>query len=68
MDKEEEQIQVFVHQAVMDEQVRAELLHSPAVVIARQGFSPRVERIMARLAPQLALTQSVMSTEHWWHV
>lgn len=64
---EEQQIQEFVHRVASDENVRRELIRNPASVIKRQGFSPRVARIIARLVPQLTFEQPMQSNEKWWH-
>ncbi len=46
---EEQQIQDFVHRVSNDETLRKELATDPDTVIMREGFSPRVARIVARL-------------------
>lgn len=63
---EEEQIQDFVHRASRDEELRKELASDPNTVIMREGFSPRVARIIARLVPQLALDQSLEPSLRFW--
>ncbi len=64
---EEELIQDFVHRASRDEELREELASDPESVITREGFSPRVARIIARLVPQLALDQSLEPSLYWWY-
>jgi hypothetical protein len=64
---EEQQIQEFIHKALADEAVRAELASDAAGVIRREGFSPRVERILSRLMPYLAFDGPLESDEKWWH-
>jgi hypothetical protein len=63
---EEELIQDFVHRASRDEELRKELASDPDTVILREGFSPRVARIVLRLVPQLALDQSLEPSFNWW--
>ncbi len=63
---EEELIQDFVHRVSRDEELRKELASDPESVIAREGFSPRVARIIARLVPQLALDQSLEPSLRYW--
>jgi hypothetical protein len=64
---EELQIQTFVHRASTDPELRDELRREPDDAIMREGFSPRVSRILARLAPQLALDQKPLDTSFgWW--
>ena len=63
---EEQMIQDFVHRASRDEELRKELVSDPNAVITREGFSPRVARIIARLVPQLALDQSLEPSLSWW--
>ena len=64
---EEQMIQDFVHRASRDEGLRKELASDPESVIAREGFSPRVARIVLRLVPQLALDQSLEPSLNFWH-
>lgn len=64
---EEQQIQEFVHRALANETLRVELASNPAGVLAREGFSLRVERIIARLTPYLAFDRPLDSDEKWWH-
>ena len=63
---EEEVIQEFVHRVSRDEELRKELASDPNTVIMREGFSPRVARIIARLVPQLALDQSLEPSLGFW--
>jgi hypothetical protein len=63
---EERIIQDFVHRVSADERLRRELTSDPDGVIMREGFSPRVARVIARLVPHLALEQPMESTEGWW--
>lgn len=65
---EEQQIQEFVHRVLADEQARYELMRNPEDVIKRQGFSPRVERILALLVPHLAFDETIQLIAKWWHV
>lgn len=64
---EEQQIQDFVHQVAVDDEVRQHLAGDPAGVIMLQEFSPRVAQIISRLVPHLAFEQPVDSNEKWWH-
>ena len=64
---EERMIQDFVHRASTDEKLRAELSSDPEAVIMREGFSPRVARVVARLVPHLAAEQSIGAGYHWWN-
>jgi len=63
---EEEVIQDFVHRVSRDEELRKELASDPNTVIMREGFSPRVARVIAQLVPQLALEQSLEPSFNWW--
>ena len=63
---EEKQIQDFVHRVSNDENLRKELAQKPEEVIMREGFSPRVERIVTRLVPHLTLHQFVDTPNWWW--
>ena len=64
---EEQQIQDFVHRVSQDETLRKELASHPDGVIMREGFSPRVARIVARLVPQLALDKPLGPSLSFWH-
>ena len=64
---EEQQIKDFVHRVSSDETLRKALAQDPDSVIMREGFSPRVTQIVARLVPHLAFGDS--SSPHptgWW--
>ncbi len=63
---EEQLIQDFVHRVSQDEELRKELASNPDAVIMREGFSPRVARVIARLVPQLALDKSLGLSPGWW--
>jgi hypothetical protein len=63
---EERVIQDFVHRVSTDESLRKELASDPDGVIMREGFSPRVARVVARLVPHLSVEQSMGSTYSWW--
>ena len=65
---EEQQIQEFVHRVSSDEALRKELTVDPDGVIGRQGFSPRVAKVVARLVPQLTLNQDIEPSLSWWHL
>jgi len=65
---EEQQIQEFVHRAMLDKVLRQELICNPAGVVARAGFSPRVTGIILRLIPYLTFDRPLASAERWWHV
>jgi len=64
---EEKQIQDFVHRVSSDEELRKELAHDPDGVIMREGFSPRVARIVTRLVPHLTLHQFIDVPLGMWH-
>ena len=63
---EERIIQDFVHRVSTDEKLRKELTSDPNTVIMREGFSPRVARVVARLVPHLSAEQSIGTGYHWW--
>jgi len=63
---EEQLIQDFVHRVSQDEELRKELASNPDAIIMREGFSPRVARVIARLVPQLALDKSLGPSPGWW--
>jgi hypothetical protein len=63
---EEQQIQDFVHRVSRDETLRKELAGDPDGVIMREGFSPRVARIISRLVPQLALDKPLGPSLPFW--
>ena len=64
---EEQIIQEFVHRVSTDENLRKELASEPEGVIMREGFSPRVARVIARLAPHLTVEQSIGQGFGFWH-
>jgi len=64
---EEQMIQDFVHRVSRDEELRKELASDPNAVIAREGFSPRVARIIAHMIPQLALDKPLEPSLYWWY-
>ena len=63
---EERIIQDFVHRVSTDENLRKELVSNPDDVIMREGFSPRVARVVARLVPHIAVGQSMKPSFTWW--
>jgi hypothetical protein len=63
---EEQQIQDFVHRVSHDEALRKELASDPDDVIMREGFSPRVARIIARMVPQLTLDKTLEPSLSFW--
>ena len=63
---EEQIIQEFVHRISTDENLRKELVSEPDSVIMREGFSPRVARVIARLVPHLTLEQPVGQAYSFW--
>lgn len=64
---EERIIQDFVHRVSTDESLRKELVSNPDGVIMREGFSPRVARVLARLVPHMTVGQSIESGDGpWW--
>ncbi len=64
---EEQQIQNFVHRVSTNEELHEELTRDPDDVILREGFSPKVAQIVARLVPHLALDEPISSESPWWH-
>jgi hypothetical protein len=48
---EEKQIRAFVHRVSQDENLRSALTQDPEQVIMREGFSPRVAQVIAKLVP-----------------
>ncbi|HEY3992705.1 MAG TPA: hypothetical protein VGM01_07460 [Ktedonobacteraceae bacterium] len=64
---EEQQIQEFVHRAVMDKALRNELTLHPVDVLGCEDYSPRVMAILLRLVPCLAFEQPLNMSEKWWH-
>ena len=63
---EEQLIQEFVHRVSTDEKLREELKNDPDGVIMREGFSPRVTRVVSQLVPHLALDKPVDPSLTWW--
>jgi hypothetical protein len=63
---EERIIQEFVHHVSIDEKLRKELETNPDGVIMREGFSPRVARVVARLVPHLTVGQSLEPSYRFW--
>ncbi len=63
---EEQQIQDFVYRASTDEGLREELEHDPDSVIMREGFSPRMARVVKQLVPHLSLEEPLGPSLHWW--
>ncbi len=63
---EEQQIRDFVHRASTDEILRKELASNSDAVIVREGFSPRVARIIARLVPYLSVERELEVSFGWW--
>ena len=63
---EERIIQDFVHRVSTVESLRKELASNPDGVIMREGFSPRVVRVIARLAPHLTVEQSIGPAFIFW--
>ena len=64
---EERIIQDFVHRVSNDESLRKELASDADGVIMREGFSPRVARVVARLVPHLAVEQSIGVGYKFWN-
>jgi hypothetical protein len=64
---EEQQIRDFVHRVSNDEKLQKELASDPNSVIMREGFSPRVARIVARLVPQLSMDRELEPSFGWWN-
>ena len=56
---EEQIIQEFVHRVSTDENLRKELATGSDGVLMREGFSPRVARVLSRMVPHLLAGQSV---------
>ena len=64
---EELQIQEFVHRILTDEELRKELASTPDSVIMREGFSPRVAKIITRLVPHLAMEKPLGVSLAFWY-
>ncbi|HEX7735934.1 MAG TPA: hypothetical protein VF458_13795 [Ktedonobacteraceae bacterium] len=65
---EEQQIQEFVHRAMMDQDFRRELALDSRGVIGRGGYSSQVTTILLRLAPSLAAGRPLGPADDWWRV
>lgn len=64
---EEQIIQEFVHRVSTDENLRKELTDDPDGAMMREGFSPRVARVLSRMVPHLLVGQSIGSeNKPWW--
>ncbi|QBD82196.1 Nif11 family protein [Ktedonosporobacter rubrisoli] len=63
---EEQQLQQFVKRVSRDAALREELKSHPADVIVREGFSPRLTRVVMQLVPHLTLTQDFALDCSWW--
>ena len=63
---EEQIIQEFVHRVSTDENLRKELTDDPDGVMMREGFSPRVARVLSRLVPHLKAGPSIGPAFDWW--
>lgn len=63
---EEQIIQEFVHRVSTDESLRKELASKPDSVMMREGFSPRVARVITRLVPHLKAGSSTDTSFNWW--
>ncbi|HLX57727.1 MAG TPA: hypothetical protein VKR83_11940, partial [Ktedonobacteraceae bacterium] len=59
--------QDFVHRVNTDEVLRKELVSDPDGVIMREGFSPRVARVVLRLTPHLTIHGSIGAPGCWWN-
>lgn len=64
---EEQQIQDFVHRVSTDEELRKELERDPDSVIMREGFSPKMARVVKQLGPHLSLEEPLGPSLSWWH-
>lgn len=64
---EEQQIQTFVHKAVRDKALQAQLALDPKGVIEREGYSSRVQSILLRLVPYFSFERPVQMMDKWWH-
>lgn len=64
---EERQIQDFVHRISTDEALRREVATDLKSVMMREGFSPRVARVIERLTPHLTMEHSAEKPSFsWW--
>lgn len=64
---EEQQIRDFVHRVTTEETLRNELATDPKTVIAREGFSSRVEQVVMRLVPHLTIDKPLDTGFSWWN-
>jgi len=64
---EEQQLQNFVHRVAVSEELRQELASNPERVVAREGLSPRVAKVVMRLVPQLLLEKPLGPSLWWWY-
>ncbi len=65
---EVQQIRNFVHRVSQDAALRSELAAHPDAVIASEGFSPRVTRVITRLVPHLTLeNEEKQGPSFWWY-
>ncbi len=64
---EERMIQDFVHRISTDEHLRKELASDPDGVIMREGFAPRVARVVARLVPHMTVEESIGPSYRFWN-
>src|SRR5215469_18931761 len=63
---EEQQIQTFVHAVSQDEKLRKEFVSDPDTVIMREGFSPRLSRVIRKLVPYLEVDQMPSIESRVW--
>ncbi|HVB62475.1 MAG TPA: hypothetical protein VNE61_14875 [Ktedonobacteraceae bacterium] len=63
---EEQQLQNFVHRVVTSEELRKELASDAALVVSREGFSPRLVNVVMRLVPHLAMEKPLEPSLSWW--
>lgn len=63
---EEQQLQDFVHRIVKSEALRKELASDPARIVSREGFSPRLEQVVMRLVPHVAMEKPLGASLSWW--
>lgn len=63
---EEQQLQDFVHRIAESEELRQELVSNPALVVSREGFSPRLVNVVMRLVPHLSMEKPLGPSLKWW--
>jgi len=63
---EEQQLQDFVHRIAESEDLRKELAGNAALVVSREGFSPRLVNVVMRLVPHLAMEKPLGPSLGWW--